>query len=91
MGSQDDIDALKADIAELRALVNSQRGLSAEARVTALSAMIRAKATVLAVETVQAYSESIRHDTVKPLMGAIDEFGGSAARLEKALRRLPER
>ena len=53
MGLIDDAAALRADIAELRALADSQPGLSADARAVALASMVSAKATLLAVETFQ--------------------------------------
>lgn len=90
MGSLDDISALKADIAELRVIVDTERGLSPDAHLNALAAMVHAKAVLLAVETYGGPGRGVSRD-VGLLSGAVDEFRGAAIKLTAALRRLPER
>jgi hypothetical protein len=89
--SLEDIRTLEKDIAALRAALRPKDQLPADARVTALSALVHAEAVVLAVK---AYGDPVRggvvRDVVKPLTGAMDEFRGSVVKLTAALRRLPD-
>jgi hypothetical protein len=87
-----DVRALEKDVAALRAALRTKDELSADTRVTALSALVHAGAVLLAIK---AYGDPVGggvvRDVVRPLTGAMDEFRGAAVKLTAALRRLPER
>jgi len=92
VSSLEDIRRLKQDVSALRAALRQQQELSADARVTALSALVQAEAVLLSVETYGGPGRSgVVRDVVKPLTGAMDEFRGAAVKLTAALKRLPDR
>lgn len=86
----DDAARIQEEIAELRAMLDAQPGLSADARATVLSTVVSARATLLAVETFQANKDGVLHDFIGPLTTALKKFPESAVQLAAALERMPE-
>jgi len=87
----EDVEEIREDIAELRALLESQQGLTANTRIAALSAMMTAKTTLLAVETVERHWEGAAEDVIGPLTTELARFPEAANGLAAGLRRLPDR
>jgi hypothetical protein len=91
MTQSGDIFALKADIAELRRVVNLKPGLSPDAHAVALAAIVNARSAVLAAETVTQSMGTVRINIVRPLVKAFAEFSAAASKLTAALKKLPDR
>jgi hypothetical protein len=87
----EDVEEIREDIAELRAALEAGPGLPAEARVTALAALVNARALVLAVETFERRREGVAVDVIGPLTYALARFPEAANELAAGLRRLPDR
>jgi hypothetical protein len=86
----EEADEIREDIAELRAALNAS-GVGADARVTALAAIVNAKAVLLAIETFYANRDGIVGETIRPLTLALGKFPEAANGLASGLRRLPDR
>jgi len=84
-------EEIRGDIAELRAALDAGKGLPAETRVTALAALVNAKALVFAVETFEQHREGIAEDVIGPLTDELARFPEAANGLAAGLRRLPDR
>ena len=87
MGLNQDRDDLERDIARLKALLESQRGLPAETRVSALAALVQAQASLLAADALMTAMHTAEGDVASPLATALHAFAESADRLSG---RLPE-
>ncbi len=90
MGLNQDRDNLERDIARLKALLESQPGLPAETRVTALAAVVQAEASLLAADTLMPAMDTAEGDVAAPLATALYAFAEKADLLVVALGRLPE-
>jgi len=86
----DDVDAIRRDIAELRAALDAA-DLRADARVTALASIVDAKTMLLAIETFHAHRDGIVEDVIRPLTAALASFPEAAEDLATGLHRLPGR
>ena len=86
----DDADEIREDIVALRAALDGP-DLGADARVTALAAMVGAKTTLLAIETFYANRDGVMQETIRPLTLALQKFPEAANGLASGLRRLPDR
>jgi len=89
--SNDDADRLGANIAELQRLLDAQTGLSPEARVTGLAALVNAKTTLRLLDELPFRVGAMRDDVAGPLAHALREFSEVAPGLAAGLRRLPDR
>jgi hypothetical protein len=86
----DDEDRLRANIAELEALLSGQPGLPPDARVTGLAALVNAKATLRLLDAAKIRVDTLRDEIAGPLAHALLVFSESAPELASGLRRLPE-
>jgi hypothetical protein len=78
-----DRDNLERDIARLKALLESQPGLPAEA-------VVQAEASLLAADTLMPAMDTAEGDVAAPLATALYAFAEKADLLVVALGRLPE-
>jgi hypothetical protein len=90
MAWHEDVEAIRQDIAELRAALDAS-DLRADARVTALASIVDAKTMLLAIETFHANRDGIVEDVIRPLTLALDRFPEAAEDLATGLHRLPDR
>jgi hypothetical protein len=63
----EDADRLEEHIRTLERLLGEQPDLSPDARVTGLAALVNAKATLRAIETLEMYTQVIKGDVAEPL------------------------
>jgi hypothetical protein len=73
-------DKLRENISRLEALLDTEQGLSAEARVTALTSVVQAQSSLLAAEAADALEAAVvsaQDDVVTPLSIALNAFGRS--------------
>lgn len=81
-------DKLRENICRLEALLDAEQGLSAEARVTALTSVVQAQSSLLAAEAADALEAAVvsaQDDVVTPLSIALNAFGEKSGQLLSAL------